>query len=133
VNIQPEEERLALLVQRVRDGVASDAEREELALYADTPESQALITRAERDGELGRGWLQRVEADRRMLVSETSWLSKTERKLGVALVVSGMVGAVLLPPAGLAMLVAGTGILAWSVLRVAIRNVGKDPYEDVDE
>lgn len=130
----PEEQRVAELIRLVREGAATEAEKEELALYGEESEqSKALILRAQEQGELGKGWLQRYEADRRLVGVEDAWLARTERKAGVGLVVVGTVGAFVVPPVGLLALGLGAGLLAWSVVRVAIKNAGKDPYEDVEE
>jgi len=130
----PEQERLLQLTRRVREGSATEAEREELALYAnESPENQALAVRVQRDGELGHGWIDRYAADRELVAEEESPLSLAERKVGVGLVVAGAVSALFVPPVGVAAVGLGAGLLAWSVVRVALKNRGKDPYGDIQE
>lgn len=133
VRMEPEEERLTELTRRLREGVASDAEKEELALYADgQPEVQALVKRAAEERELGGHWLARSEADKRLSAAAKTPLTIAERRVGVALVVGGGVGALFVPAAAVAM-VAGAALLTWSILRVRITATDKDPYEDIEQ
>ncbi|MCP4444149.1 MAG: hypothetical protein GY811_02225 [Myxococcales bacterium] len=130
--MNPEEKRVAELTLAVREGVATDAEEEELALYSDeNPEIQALVRRVEEEREVGGEWLARAKADRRMVASENSPLSLLEQRVGVGLMVGGGIAGFFFPPALLVMLV-GAGVLSLSVLRVKLKTAGKDPYEDVE-
>ena len=130
----PEDKRVAELARRVRVGEATEAEREELALYAsDSAKHQSLAVRAEQDAELGRGWLSRYEGDRALVAVESTRTVKTERAIGAGLVTVGVIGAFFAPPAGLAVAAVGAGLLAWSVLRIAVKTAGKDPYDDIEE
>ena len=130
----PEQERVAELIRQVREGRATDAEREELALYGEeSAECKALIVRAQEQGELGKGWLARYEADRRIVDVENTRLARAERKVGAGLIVGGVAASFVAPPLAFVMLGVGAGLLTWSVVRVAIKNAGKDPYEDVEE
>ena len=131
--MDPETKRVQELTRRVRDGEASDAEREELALYVeDKPEVQSLVVRADQERELGAGWLARSEADKRIVAAETTPYTKFERRLGVGLIVSGGLGSFLFPPAFIAVL-AGGAVLTWSVLRVKLKTLGKDPSKDIEQ
>lgn len=129
----PEAERVGELARLVREGRATEAEREELALYAEESDQvQALVKRADHESEVGSGWLARAEADRRMTEAETTPFTRTERRVGVALMVTGGLGTFLFPPAVLAA-IAGGAILTWSVLRVKVKTLGKDPYKDIKQ
>jgi ferric-dicitrate binding protein FerR (iron transport regulator) len=130
---EPQRRRLHELLGRVRDGTASEAEREELALYAEDDEDVAeAVARAERERELGGTWLARAEADRRIEAAGKTRFVKAERAVGAALTIGGTLGAFIAPPLGLAAL-AGLGILGLSALRVHLKSATKDPYRDIDK
>ncbi len=130
--MDPEEKRRTELALAVREGIATDAEKEELALYGeDDPEIQALVLQVEEQRSVGGKWLARAEADRRMVAEENSPLSRAEQQVGVGLMVAGGITGFFFPPALLVALV-GAGILVGSVLRVKFKTFGKDPYDDVD-
>ncbi len=131
--MDPEEKRLAELTQAVRAGAATEAEKQELALYGDTaPEVRALVAQVEEQREVGGTWLERAEADRRMVAAENTPLTKAEQNVGVGLMVGGGIGGFFFPPALLVMLV-GAGVLTLSVLRVKLKTAGNDPYDDVEQ
>lgn len=130
--MNPEEKRVAELSRAVRSGVATEAEKEELALYSDgAPEVQALVAQVEEQRAIGGNWLVRAEADRRMVAAENSPLTLAEQRVGVGLMVGGGIGGLFFPPAFFAMLV-GAGVLTLSVLRVKLKTAGNDPYDDVE-
>lgn len=131
--MDPEKERIAELARRLRSGEATGVEREELALYVDDePQLQALVKRAEADQELGGSWLARAEADARLVEAEKTPLTLAERRVGVSLMVGGGIGAFFFAPAAIG-LVAGAALLTWSVLRVKVKTMDKDPYEDIEQ
>ena len=128
----PERRRIAELARRVREGLADDAEREELAMYAERePEVVALVQRSEQEAELGGAWLARSTADDRLAALERTRLTRAERGAGVALVVGGVIGGLIFPPAAFAIL-PGAALLLFSVLRVKAQSVGKDPYDQIE-
>ncbi len=131
--MSPEEKRLAELTSALREGVATDAEREELVLYEqENPEVQALVVQANRDREIGGTWLARAEADRRMRAAENSPLTQAEQRIGVGLMVGGGILGFFFPAAFLGVVLGGS-VLVVSVLRVKIATAGDDPYEDVEQ
>ncbi|MEO0324060.1 MAG: hypothetical protein AAF447_13955 [Myxococcota bacterium] len=130
----PEDRRVAELAQRVREDVATDAEREELALYeAESEQVQVLAVRAREESELGRGWLARYAGDRRLVALENSRVVRAERAVGVALVTGGFFATLVVPVVGVPLLIAGAAVLGWSVIRIAARTAGRDPYDEVEE
>ena len=128
----PEEKRLQELTTAVQSGVATEAEKEELALYIeDNPDVEALVRRAAHEREVGGQWLARAEADRRMVAMENSPETQLEQRVGVSLLVGGGIAGFFFPVALLLALV-GAGMLSISVLRVKLKTLGKDPYDDVE-
>ncbi len=131
--LDPEELRIEELIRRVREGVATEAETTELTLYAEEhPRVGALVKRAGEERTLGGHWLVRAEADKRVVAAEHNSLTIAERRVGVGLLIAGAVGVVFFPFAGLALL-AGAGLLTWSVLRVKLKTADKDPYKDIQQ
>jgi Flp pilus assembly protein TadB len=129
----PERERIDELARRVREGAATEAEREELALYSEERQEVAeVVTRADADRRLGGQWLARVEADRRIEAAERTPFVIAERAVGMTLAVAGVVGALFLPVLGVATF-AGLGILGLSVFRVRARTAARDPYKDIEK
>ncbi len=130
--MSPEEKRLQELTSAVREGVATEAEKEELVLYGqENPEVQALVVQADREREIGGNWLARAEADRRMRAAENSPLTQAEQRIGVGLMVGGGILGFFFPAAFLGVVLGGS-VLVVSVLRVKIATAGDDPYEDVE-
>ncbi|MCB9567134.1 MAG: hypothetical protein H6710_07985 [Myxococcales bacterium] len=109
----PEEARVAELLDRVRRGELSEGEREELALYA------------------AEGWLARVEADDRIATIEGSRGVQIERGIGLALVLGGLVTSSLAPLTGSLALLAGVLLLIYSFARVRLATHRRDPYKDI--
>lgn len=130
--MNPEEKRLAELTSAVRAGVATEAEKEELVLYSeDDPAVGALVAKVDEEREVGGTWLTRAEADRRMVAAENAPLNLLEQRVGVGLMVGGGIAGLFFPPALLVALV-GAGVLTLSVLRVKLKTIGNDPYDDVE-
>ncbi|MCB9704195.1 MAG: hypothetical protein H6711_20065 [Myxococcales bacterium] len=128
----PEEARVAELLDRVRRGELSEGEREELALYAaeDPSLHQAIAARSE-EARLGEGWLARVEADDRIATIEGSRGVQIERGIGLALVLGGLVTSSLAPLTGSLALLAGVLLLIYSFARVRLATHRRDPYKDI--
>lgn len=119
-----------LLAARTR-GDATEAQTEELALYLEQrPELRARVEQAVRDGELGQGWLARVEADHRVALVEQAPRARLERTVGIGLAGVGFVLS-MMTPWGAPLLGAGTLVLLYSVIRVRLRTHATDPYKDV--
>lgn len=129
----PEAARIEELLAAVARGEASDADREELALYtASNPDLPARIRDSARTGELGEGWLARVEGDNRVQLTEQSTVTRVERGAGLALVLGGMGLSLLAPGVGAVGIVAGFGVLLYSFARVRLKTHRDDPYKDVN-
>jgi hypothetical protein len=129
----PEAERIAELARAVREGRASEAEREEIALYGEAhPQAKELAVRIEKEEALGGDWLARAQADERLAAVENTPFTRAERALGVALVAGGVVGSFFFPPAAAAIVLGGV-VLGVSVLRVKLRTVGQDPYSKIQK
>ena len=125
-----ERARVEELLRKVRGGVATDAEREELVLHGvNLPESTGL-EQVGPQASADERWMVRHLADEQLAAKESTPWVRGERGVGMTLLVGGMVGAVFTPVAGIVSL-AGLGILAASVLRVKLTTLGQDPYEDI--
>lgn len=125
----PEARRISELLARITRGEQTEAEAEELELYAAAdPAVRAAVEERTRQAALGAGWLARVEADHQVTSLERSPGVRLERGLGVGLVALGLVAAALAPVYGAAALVVGLGLLVSSWLRV---NHRRDPYKDI--
>ena len=130
----PEKQRIDELVAKVGRQEASDAEREELALYAaDNPEIEHRLTAEAESARLGRGWLERVEADRRLKNREATRFIKVERGVGLALVIGGTALGFVGSIAGPIAVMGGIGLLAWSFARTRLATYKDDPYKDIKE
>jgi hypothetical protein len=128
----PESARIEELARAVREGRASEAEREELAIYADAhPQAGALVRRLEEEDAVGGEWLARTQADNRLIAAENTEWTRKERALGVGLTAAGLIGSIFFPPAGIAA-VAGVLVLTVSVLRVKLKTAGQDPYSKIE-
>ncbi|WAS98595.1 hypothetical protein [Nannocystis punicea] len=125
----PEARRVSELLDRITRGELSEAETEELELYAQgDPELRAVIAARTSQAALGGGWLARVEADHRIARAERSPRVLLERGLGGLLVALGVVAWAAAPVLGPALAVAGLGLLVYSWIRV---NHSQDPYKDI--
>lgn len=125
VDEDPEARRIAELLDRITRGELTEAEAEEIELYAEErPELRAEIEARRQQAALGGGWLARVVADHALAKAERSPRVLLERAAGAALVVAGLVLLEWSPAA----LVLGLGVLVFSFLRVNHRH---DPYKDI--
>lgn len=127
----PERDRVEALLQRKLRGDATEAETEELAMYAaDRPDLRAHIEAEAGRGPLGKDWLARVHQDNAIARVEGSKRAKIERGVGLALALGGWAATLVLPSAGL---VAGLGlaIVLYSLVRVRLANHANDPYKDI--
>lgn len=128
----PEVARIEALLAAERGGTASEAEREELAIYAaERPELAGRLVENARAAELGAGWLHRVEHDERRLAIERGSRARIERGVGLGLVLVGWLLHFPLPIAGVLLSGGGIVLLLYSLLRVRSRAGHRDPYEDV--
>ncbi len=133
LSVDPAERRIAELASKLADGTETAADREELALYAEeNPQITALVRQAEVNRDISGADLSRARADQQLVASENTGFIRTERRIGVALVVAGTAAGFVAPPAFLAA-VAGAGILLWSIVRTAVKNSSRDPYKDIEQ
>lgn len=125
----PETRRIQELLDRITRGGLSEAEAEELELYAaDDPELRAAIATRTRQATLGAGWLARVEADHPLARREPTPGTILERRIGLGLL-AGAVGLwFLMPLLGAGAFILGLGVLLVSLIRHDRRN---DPYKDI--
>ena len=129
----PEAQRVAELTLAIDEGRASEAEREELTLYADAhPQARTLATRVNNEGKLGGKWLARTQADERLRSAENTPFAKHERRVGAALITGGLVTSFFFPPA-VAAVAAGALLLGISVVRIKLKTLGQDPYSKIDK
>lgn len=129
----PELARIDELLAAVGRGEASDAEREELAMYAsDHPDLPARIEASASAGELGQGWLARVERDDALQLHEHARTTRAERGAGLAMILAGMAAGFVSPTVGTVGIVGGFGVLLYSFLRVRMKTHRDDPYKDVE-
>ncbi|MEM6989790.1 MAG: hypothetical protein AAF721_04820 [Myxococcota bacterium] len=127
----PEAERVESLLQRQLEGNASEAETEELALYAsDRPDLRAHIEQQVARGSLGRGWLERVRKDDAIATLDRGRRAKLERGAGLAIWLGGWV-LTYLTPLGYGISALGLLLVLYSVLRVRLATHSNDPYKDV--
>jgi len=127
----PERQRVADLLDRVKQGAVSEAEREELALYvAGDPRLVETIQRREEEARLGGEWLARATADDRIALVESSTRSKLERGLGLTLTLGGMLVVFGAPTVGSVACLLGLLLLAYSLIRVRLQS-HPDPYKDI--
>ena len=132
------EERLATLMVKLVDGVATPAEKEELMAHVvDHPELHAELEDQLTLKALTDGWLERLDGDQR---SQKPALATT---LGTALLLGGLalmmgfgVAEVLLDPTapaaikgGLTLASAGSLLLLFHLVRARI--LARDPYDEV--
>lgn len=125
----PEARRISELLDRLTRGELSEAEGEELELYAQAdPQLRAQIQARAGQAALGGGWLARVEADHRIARAEQSPRVLLERGIGGALVAIGVVVWAAAPLLGPGLVAAGFAVLLYSWIRVNHRH---DPYKDI--
>jgi hypothetical protein len=129
VSDDPEVRRVSELLDRITRGELSEAEAEELELYAAAdPELRAVIEARSRQAALGGGWLARVEADHAVARVERSAGVVLMRGVAVAMVVAGLLFAGAAPVVGSSLLLVGLAVLLFSWIRVNHRH---DPYKDI--
>ena len=128
----PEAARVDELLERQLQGTGTEAESEELALYAeDRPELRARIEEQVARGALGQGWLDRVRKDDAIAKLETSGRARAERIGGAALALTGWVLTYVVPTVGLPLGAIGIALILYSVIRVRLATHASDPYKDV--
>ena len=140
------EERLAELMVKVVDSVATPAEREELMQHVvDDPELQAEYESQMALKAVTDGWMSRLEADLAADRDRNNPVRNVERGLGVALFVFGIavlwgwgvVESLMDPTAplpvkiGLGAFGAGSLLLLTHVVRVRFFSGARDPYSEV--
>jgi hypothetical protein len=125
----PEARRVSELLDRITRGELTEAEAEELELYAQAdPALRATIEARAGQAALGGGWLARVEADHQIARAERSPRVLLERGVGGALVAFGAVAGAAAPVLAPAALIVGLVVLLYSWLRV---NHCHDPYKEI--
>jgi hypothetical protein len=136
-DVDPEHARIRALLARATEGTVTDAETEELALYArEQPAVAAMVATAVEQGALGEGWLVRVRADVELDRFDRTLRTRVERGTGIGLLLLGFVLQLLAPLAGApgaGIILAGVGalLLLYSFVRVRLATYAKDPYKDV--
>lgn len=130
----PERERLEQLSARVAAGTLSEAEAVEVEMHLQSrPElathMQNLVAARQDDDD----WVARVEGEAALEKVENSTMSRVERGLGLGLFLPGFALCFVLPFIGVPMVLIGTVILAWSVLRIRLATFQKDPYRNIDK
>lgn len=130
--LDAEDLRIEELLGAQTRGDATAAQTEELALYVEQrPELRARVEQAVQHGELGQGWLSRVEADHRVELAEQAPRVRLERGAGLGMVGLGFVLSFLVPAAGTPLLGLGMVVLLYSFVRVRLKTHAIDPYKDV--
>lgn len=140
------EDRLAELMVKVVDGVATPAEREELMAHAvNDPELRAELESQQAIKAVTDGWMARLEGDLAADRDRNSPARRTERGVGVGLLVFGVVllwgwgwVQILLDPAaptpvrlGIGSLAGGVLLLLLHVVRTRFFSGTRDPYDEV--
>lgn len=141
-----EEQRLAELMVKVVDRVATPAEREELmAVVVEVPDLRAELESQQAFKAVTDGWMSRLEADLAADRDRTNPVRRVERGLGVALILLGIavmwgwVWVQLLmdptapPPIrfGIGALASGGLLLLFHVVRLRWFSGEPDPYAEV--
>jgi len=140
------DERLAELMVKVTDEVASSAEREELMNHlVDRPELRKELEAHMAMRAVTKGWVERLTYDVALDKDQAGSLSRLERGLGASLIVvslavlvSGALVEVFLDPTaplwlkfGLGMLGVGTLVLAGGAVRWRMSTAKEDEYTEV--
>lgn len=127
-----EEHRIEELLAAQTRGSATEAETEELALYVERrPDLQRRVERAVRDGELGAGWLVRVERDHQAELAEQTPRARAERGLGLGIAGIGLLAWMASPVVGAPIVGMGALLIVYSFARVRLQTHATDPYKDV--
>jgi hypothetical protein len=134
----PEIRRVAELLAREHSGTIDEAEREELALYHDQPETlaqarrhlPALLGSGQVAGGGDQAWLARVQHDQQLAQAEQSPRARIERGIGVTLLLAGWLTSMAGSPLGGAMAVFGVVLVLGSFIRVR-RSGPRDPYDEI--
>ncbi len=128
----PEAARVQALLDRQGLKTATEAEREELAIYvAEHPELADEAARRAEQARLGGAWLERLDADAKIAQVEESRVTKLEQGLGLALFFGGTALAFAAPVAGTVAMLLGLALTIWSVVRVRLSTYRDDPYRKV--
>ncbi len=128
----PETRRVRELLEREGLGTATEAERQELALYcAEHPELAGEVDKMAEQARLGGAWLQRLDADAKIAKVEHGRLARVEQGAGVALTFGGMALTFVAPVAGTVIVLLGLALTIWSVVRVRLQTFRDDPYRKV--
>lgn len=140
------EDRLAELMVKVVDGVATPAEREELMAHAvDDPALRAELESQQAIKAVTDGWMARLEGDLAADRDRSSPARRAERGLGVGLLVFGVVllwgwgGVQIVLDAtaplpvrlGIGSLAGGVLLLLLHVVRTRFFAGPRDPYDEV--
>lgn len=125
-----EAQRIEYLLHRVRIGEATEAELEELQIYAaERPTLRETVSHALATRDLGNGWLARVDADNKLQRAERAvW---PERAAALAMTIFGYFLIAASPAIGLGLFGFGTALLIVSMVRVRVSH--RDPYTQVDQ
>ena len=124
-----EARRVGELLDHITRGELSEAEAEELELYAaDDPQLRAQIDARAQQARLGGGWLVRVEADHQIARRERTPGTALARGGAAGLVALGLVVSLFAPAAGAGLVAVGAAVLLLSWLRI---NHRADPYKDI--
>jgi ferric-dicitrate binding protein FerR (iron transport regulator) len=143
---EPTDERLAELMVKVVDRVATPAEREELmARVVADPVLRAELEDQQAFKAVTDGWMSRLEADLAVDRDRTNPGRRLERGLGVGLILLGLAvlwgwgwAEVLMDPSaplplrfGIGALAAGCLMVLFHVVRVRWFSGDRDPYSEV--
>lgn len=125
----PEARRVTELLARITRGELSEAEAEELELYAaDDPELRATIAARRSQAALGAGWLARVEADHPLARRASTRGEQLANRVGLGLVGASVLAWFVMPLLGAGAFILGLGVLLASWIRANHRS---DPYKDI--
>ena len=128
----PEDIRIAELLDKIGRGLASQAEQEELELYRQErrdippawPRSPELRSSEllEKPSNSPTAWLDRVQADQQIEKIYASPWATAQRKIGLSLFIFGMVATWFYPAVGAFSLLAGMSILLGSALYIRLKS-----------